>query len=160
MKLAHRTTEINCTNIISFISVDAELFPGEYFSVKDDRDPSLDHFIQFSMSLRGKPAILGEISFETFKLNFNHVSRYLTADNIRFIVMNENKDRVLWRCSLMSTKTRKCPARIVMAKGNPPQFVMGQCRHEHMELVRGKSTYSTLTFNSFNNSSLSSYRKL
>lgn len=51
--------------------------------------------------------------------------------------MNENTKRVLWRCSLMSTKTRKCPARIVMFKGNPPRFVMGQCRHEHMELVRG-----------------------
>jgi hypothetical protein len=38
----------------------------------------------------------------------------------------------------MSTKTRKCPARIIMFKGNPPKFVMGQCRHEHMELTRGK----------------------
>lgn len=62
----------------------------------------------------------------------------ITVDNIRFIMMNENSRRVLWRCSLMSTKKRKCPARIVMQKGNPPRFVMGQCRHEHMELVRGK----------------------
>lgn len=63
----------------------------------------------------------------------------LSADNVRFIVMNENKSRVLWRCSLMSTKTRKCPARILMYKGNPPRFVMRQCVHQHMELIRGKS---------------------
>lgn len=62
----------------------------------------------------------------------------IPADDIRFIVMNENNKRVLWRCSLMSTKTRKCPARVTMFKDNPPRFVMGQCRHEHMELVRGQ----------------------
>lgn len=28
--------------------------------VKDERDPDIEHFIQFSMSLRGKPAIMGE----------------------------------------------------------------------------------------------------
>lgn len=67
---------------------------------------------------------------------------FALVDNVRFIVMNENTKRVLWRCSLMSTKTRKCPARIVMFKGNPPRFEMGQCRHEHMELTRGKFNQS------------------
>lgn len=39
----------------------------------------------------------------------------------------------------MSTKTRKCPARIVMIKGNPPDFHFQQeFKHEHMSLVRGK----------------------
>lgn len=36
------------------------LTAGEYFMVKDERDPEIEHFIQFSMSLRGKPAIMGE----------------------------------------------------------------------------------------------------
>lgn len=71
------------------------------------------------------------------------------ADDIRFIVMNENSKRVLWRCSLMSTKTRKCPARVTMYKDNPPRFVMGQCRHEHMELVRGMWKLILLRANSF-----------
>lgn len=36
-----------------------------------------------------------------------------------------------------------------MYKGNPPRFVMGQCRHEHMELTRGEfimseSQYKTI----------------
>jgi hypothetical protein len=43
------------------VSTEAELMPGEYFAVKDEQDPNLEHFIQFSMSLRGKPAILGEL---------------------------------------------------------------------------------------------------
>lgn len=34
---------------------------GDYFAVKDEREPNIEHFIQFSVSLRGKPAILGEI---------------------------------------------------------------------------------------------------
>ena len=34
--------------------------PGEYFAVKDERDANIEHFIQFSVSLRGKPAILGK----------------------------------------------------------------------------------------------------
>lgn len=50
---------------ISFLpftdSADAELVHGEYFAVKDERDSTIEHFIQFSMSLRGKPAILGEL---------------------------------------------------------------------------------------------------
>lgn len=69
--------------------------------------------------------------------NIKNSFEFITVDSCRFIVMNENKKRVLWRCSMMSTKTRKCPARIIMTKGNPPKFIMGQCRHEHMELTRG-----------------------
>ncbi|KAG5672371.1 hypothetical protein PVAND_002503 [Polypedilum vanderplanki] len=85
-----------------------------------DKETQAEHVIQFSVSLRGKPAIM--------------------VDNIRFIVMNENMKRVLWRCSYMSTKTRKCPARVKMYRGNPPQFEMDQCRHEHMPLVRDYDT--------------------
>ncbi|XP_070505995.1 modifier of mdg4-like isoform X10 [Chironomus tepperi] len=89
---------------------------GEFFIVTN-KETATEHVIQFSVSLRGKPAII--------------------VDNIRFIVMNENYKRVLWRCSYMSTKTRKCPARVKMYKGNPPQFIMDQCQHEHMPLIRG-----------------------
>lgn len=99
----------------------------------------MEHFIQFSMSLRGKPAILGDFYTLNKKNHYKYSTNLLKVNNIRFIVMTENTKRVLWRCSLMSTKTRKCPARIVMFKGNPPRFVMGHCRHEHMELTRGNS---------------------
>lgn len=37
-----------------------ELVHGEYFLVKDEKDSTIEHFIQFSMSLRGKPAIMGK----------------------------------------------------------------------------------------------------
>lgn len=59
---------------------------GEYFVVAD-KQKSKEHMIHFSVSIRGKPAIM--------------------VDNFRFIVMYDNAKRVLWRCSLMSTKTRK-----------------------------------------------------
>lgn len=44
-------------------TVSAELVSGEYYAITDERDPNVERFIQFSMSLRGKPAILGEFSF-------------------------------------------------------------------------------------------------
>jgi hypothetical protein len=37
-----------------------EILPGEYFLVQD-KETTSDHIIQFTMSLRGKPAILGKI---------------------------------------------------------------------------------------------------
>lgn len=58
-------------------------------------------------------------------------------NGVRFTIMNENDKKILWRCSLMSTKTRKCPARVTMYKGVTPNFVVNQCQHSHMELVRG-----------------------
>jgi hypothetical protein len=101
-----------------FLTVVADAGSEEFFVVKDYRGNEV--LIHFSISLRGKPAIM--------------------ANGIRFTIMSESNVRVLWRCSLMSTKTRKCPARITMNKGNPPTFVLSQCHHEHMSLVRGKNS--------------------
>ncbi|XP_055385198.1 modifier of mdg4 isoform X24 [Condylostylus longicornis] len=74
--------------------------------------------IFFTKSLRGKPAIM--------------------ADGIRFLVMSENKKKILWRCSYMATKKIKCPARITMLKENPPKFIINKSQHVHAELKRNK----------------------
>jgi len=53
----------NYQSLILFIRfiLDTEIVPGEFFIVKHERDADLEHFIQFSMSLRGKPAIMGKL---------------------------------------------------------------------------------------------------
>lgn len=38
---------------------------------------------------------------------------------------------------MMSTSKRKCPARVIMMKGNPPQFIIDDCNHIHKEYIRG-----------------------
>ncbi|XP_004530732.1 modifier of mdg4 isoform X1 [Ceratitis capitata] len=77
-----------------------------------------DVLIFFTQSLRGRPAIM--------------------ANGIRFLIMSENKKKILWRCSSMATKKIKCPARITMLKGSPPKFIINKAEHVHAELKRNK----------------------
>lgn len=83
----------------------------------------------FTQSLRGRPAIM--------------------ANGVRFLVMSENKKKILWRCSSMATKKIKCPARITMLKETPPKFIINKADHIHAELKRNKyglnKTYSVVS---------------
>ncbi|XP_030374915.1 modifier of mdg4-like isoform X7 [Scaptodrosophila lebanonensis] len=81
-----------------------------------------DVLVFFTQSLRGRPAIM--------------------ANGIRFLIMSENKTKILWRCSSMATKKLKCPARITMIKGTPPKFIINQAQHMHAELKRNKYSSS------------------
>lgn len=74
--------------------------------------------IQFTTSLRGRPAIM--------------------ANGIRYLLMSENKSKILWRCSYMATKSLKCPARITMLKGEPALYMMNKGEHVHAQLKRSK----------------------
>lgn len=67
---------------------------------------------------RGKPAIL--------------------CNGIKYTLMSENKQRVLWRCSTMMNNLRKCPARIAQTKTNPPLFSITRGNHIHAEMKRGR----------------------
>ncbi|EDV94588.1 GH18850 [Drosophila grimshawi] len=64
------------------------------------------------------------------------------ANGIRFLIMSENKKKILWRCSSMATKKLKCPARITMLKENPPKFIINKAEHMHAELKRNKYSSS------------------
>ncbi|XP_039947819.1 modifier of mdg4-like isoform X2 [Bactrocera neohumeralis] len=77
-----------------------------------------DVLVFFTQSLRGRPAIM--------------------ANGVRFLIMSENKKKILWRCSSMATKKIKCPARITMIKGSPPKFIINKAEHIHAELKRNK----------------------
>lgn len=77
-----------------------------------------DVLIFFTQSLRGRPAIM--------------------ANGVRFLIMSENKKKILWRCSSMATKKIKCPARITMLKESPPKFIINKAEHIHAELKRNK----------------------
>ncbi|XP_065372594.1 modifier of mdg4-like isoform X8 [Calliphora vicina] len=77
-----------------------------------------DFLIFFTQSLRGRPAIM--------------------ANGVRFLIMSENKKKILWRCSSMATKKIKCPARITMLKETPPKFIINKAEHVHAELKRNK----------------------
>lgn len=77
-----------------------------------------DFTIFFSQSLRGRPAIM--------------------ANGVRFLIMSENKKKILWRCSSMATKKIKCPARITMLKEKPPKFIINKAEHVHAQLKRNK----------------------
>lgn len=77
-----------------------------------------DVLIFFTQSLRGRPAIM--------------------ANGVRFLIMSENKKKILWRCSSMATKKIKCPARITMLKETPPKFIINKAEHIHAELKRNK----------------------
>lgn len=77
-----------------------------------------DVLIFFTQSLRGRPAIM--------------------ANGVRFLIMSENKKKILWRCSSMATKKIKCPARITMLKETPPKFIINKAEHVHAELKRNK----------------------
>ncbi|XP_005180542.2 modifier of mdg4 isoform X5 [Musca domestica] len=77
-----------------------------------------DVLIFFTQSLRGRPAIM--------------------ANGVRFLIMSENKKKILWRCSSMATKKIKCPARITMLKESPPKFIINKAEHVHAELKRNK----------------------
>ncbi|XP_017081871.1 modifier of mdg4-like isoform X7 [Drosophila eugracilis] len=81
-----------------------------------------DVLIFFTQSLRGRPAIM--------------------ANGIRFLIMSENKKKILWRCSSMATKKIKCPARITMLKETPPKFIINKAEHLHAELKRNKYSSS------------------
>jgi len=81
-----------------------------------------DVLVFFTQSLRGRPAIM--------------------ANGIRFLIMSENKKKILWRCSSMATKKLKCPARITMLKENPPKFIINKAEHVHAELKRNKYSSS------------------
>lgn len=74
--------------------------------------------VYFTQSLRGRPAIM--------------------ANGVRFLMMSENKKKILWRCSSMATKKIKCPARITMLKEQPPKFIVNKAEHVHAELKRNK----------------------
>ncbi|KRF78286.1 modifier of mdg4 isoform X6 [Drosophila virilis] len=87
-----------------------------------------DVLVFFTQSLRGRPAIM--------------------ANGIRFLIMSENKKKILWRCSSMATKKLKCPARITMLKENPPKFIINKAEHMHAELKRNK--YSSSKAHSIN----------
>ncbi|XP_075152970.1 modifier of mdg4-like isoform X4 [Haematobia irritans] len=77
-----------------------------------------DVLVFFTQSLRGRPAIM--------------------ANGVRFLIMSENKKKILWRCSSMATKKIKCPARITMLKETPPKFIINKAEHVHAELKRNK----------------------
>uniref|UniRef100_A0A1A9ZT85 FLYWCH-type domain-containing protein n=1 Tax=Glossina pallidipes TaxID=7398 RepID=A0A1A9ZT85_GLOPL len=77
-----------------------------------------DVLVFFTQSLRGRPAIM--------------------ANGVRFLIMSENKKKILWRCSSMATKKIKCPARITMLKETPPKFIINKAQHVHAELKRNK----------------------
>lgn len=77
-----------------------------------------DVLIFFTQSLRGRPAIM--------------------ANGVRFLIMSENKKKILWRCSSMATKKIKCPARITMLKETPPKFIINKAEHVHAQLKRNK----------------------
>ncbi|EDW28119.1 GL20576 [Drosophila persimilis] len=64
------------------------------------------------------------------------------ANGIRFLIMSENKKKILWRCSSMATKKLKCPARITMLKESPPKFIIAKAEHMHAELKRNKYSSS------------------
>lgn len=64
------------------------------------------------------------------------------ANGIRFLIMSENKKKILWRCSSMATKKLKCPARITMLKEDPPKFIINKAEHMHAELKRNKYSSS------------------
>lgn len=81
-----------------------------------------DVLVFFTQSLRGRPAIM--------------------ANGIRFLIMSENKKKILWRCSSMATKKLKCPARITMLKETPPKFIINKADHMHAELKRNKYSSS------------------
>ncbi|XP_017140251.1 modifier of mdg4-like isoform X11 [Drosophila miranda] len=81
-----------------------------------------DVLVFFTQSLRGRPAIM--------------------ANGIRFLIMSENKKKILWRCSSMATKKLKCPARITMLKESPPKFIIAKAEHMHAELKRNKYSSS------------------
>ncbi|XP_044313231.1 modifier of mdg4-like isoform X10 [Drosophila rhopaloa] len=81
-----------------------------------------DVLVFFTQSLRGRPAIM--------------------ANGIRFLIMSENKKKILWRCSSMATKKLKCPARITMLKETPPKFIINKAEHLHAELKRNKYSSS------------------
>ncbi|SPP88218.1 Hypothetical predicted protein [Drosophila guanche] len=81
-----------------------------------------DVLVFFTKSLRGRPAIM--------------------ANGIRFLIMSENKKKILWRCSSMATKKLKCPARITMLKESPPKFIIAKAEHMHAELKRNKYSSS------------------
>lgn len=81
-----------------------------------------DVLVFFTQSLRGRPAIM--------------------ANGIRFLIMSENKKKILWRCSSMATKKLKCPARITMLKEDPPKFIINKAEHMHAELKRNKYSSS------------------
>ncbi|XP_017091211.1 modifier of mdg4-like isoform X9 [Drosophila bipectinata] len=81
-----------------------------------------DVLVFFTQSLRGRPAIM--------------------ANGIRFLIMSENKKKILWRCSSMATKKLKCPARITMLKETPPKFIINKADHLHAELKRNKYSSS------------------
>ncbi|EDX12102.1 GD19988 [Drosophila simulans] len=81
-----------------------------------------DVLVFFTQSLRGRPAIM--------------------ANGIRFLIMSENKKKILWRCSSMATKKIKCPARITMLKETPPKFIINKAEHLHAELKRNKYSSS------------------
>ncbi|KRG00197.1 uncharacterized protein Dwil_GK12763, isoform I [Drosophila willistoni] len=89
----------------------------------NDEVPNPDNvLVFFTQSLRGRPAIM--------------------ANGIRFLVMSENKKKILWRCSSMATKKLKCPARITMLKETPPKFIINKAEHLHAELKRNKYSSS------------------
>ncbi|XP_017846803.1 modifier of mdg4 isoform X5 [Drosophila busckii] len=85
-----------------------------------------DVLVFFTQSLRGRPAIM--------------------ANGIRFLIMSENKKKILWRCSSMATKKLKCPARITMLKEDPPKFIINKAEHLHAELKRNKYSSSKMQF--------------
>ncbi|KAI8046065.1 hypothetical protein M5D96_002265 [Drosophila gunungcola] len=93
------------------------------FVLANDEVPNPeDVLVFFTQSLRGRPAIM--------------------ANGIRFLIMSENKKKILWRCSSMATKKLKCPARITMLKETPPKFIINKAEHLHAELKRNKYSSS------------------
>ncbi|KAL9893459.1 modifier of mdg4-like isoform X8 [Glossina fuscipes] len=91
---------------------DAQVSPNDMVNNPEDV------LVFFTQSLRGRPAIM--------------------ANGVRFLIMSENKKKILWRCSSMATKKIKCPARITMLKETPPKFIINKAQHVHAELKRNK----------------------
>uniref|UniRef100_B3P024 GG14661 n=1 Tax=Drosophila erecta TaxID=7220 RepID=B3P024_DROER len=101
------------------------LIPSSFIAVvlaNDEVPNPEDVLVFFTQSLRGRPAIM--------------------ANGIRFLIMSENKKKILWRCSSMATKKLKCPARITMLKETPPKFIINKAEHLHAELKRNKYSSS------------------
>lgn len=76
----------------------------------------------------------------------------LLADGIKYTIMCENDERILWRCaSMASTEKRKCPARVTQFKKPADVFLMGKEKHVHAVLKRGPYNTVKANFDVFNN---------
>lgn len=100
-----------------------DIYKTTYYQEADENQEALH--VVMSRTSRGKPAIV--------------------ANGSRYTLMSENKQRILWRCGSMMNNARKCPARISMAKTEPPTFQMSIEEHIHAELKRGKYTSQKYT---------------